>query len=421
MYGKTTLILMSCLIAGSIYSQSDRKDKGQFEDYKNEFLEDILKSLNDDDDDRREPQRVFKMDQRDLDIPKDITEFTTVWCNEPLSQGRTGTCWCFATASFYEADIFRLTKQKIKLSELYTVYWEYIEKAREYVRTRGRSFFGQGSETNAVARMMKKYGIVPAASYNGIKNGQKFHDHKDMFNEMKHFLGTVKRDNAWNEEEVLITIKSILDYYIGKPPKTITVNGEKLSPLEYMTKVAKINPDDYVNFMSLLEAPYYTKAVYDVPDNWWDSDDYNNVPLDDFMTAIKNAIKKGYSISIGGDVSESGYNSQNDLAMIPTYDIPSEYIDDNARQLRFSNGSTTDDHAIHLIGFSEKGNDLWFLIKDSGSGSRNGKNNGYYFYHEDYIKLKMMTFTVHKDAVKELLKKVQKKQMAKTNKYKPIR
>ena len=358
------------------------------------------------DDVRGEPRRAFKMDQTGLDVPKEISEFTTVWCNAPLSQGRSGMCWCFATSSFYEAEIFRLTKQQIKLSELHTVYWEHVEKARECVRTRGSSFFGQGSETNAVARMMKKYGIVPAASYTGIKNGQKFHDHKNMFNEMKHFLGTVKRDNAWNEEEVLITIKSILDYYIGKPPETITVNGKKLTPLEYMTKVAKINPDDYVNFMSLLEAPYYTKAIYDVPDNWWDSDDYNNVPLDDFMTAIKNAIKKGYSISIGGDVSESGYNAKNDVAIIPTYDIPSEYIDDNARQLRFSNGSTTDDHAIHLIGYKEKDDNFWFLIKDSGSGSRNGKNKGYYFYHEDYIKLKMMTFTVHKDAVKNLLKKI---------------
>jgi bleomycin hydrolase len=32
-------------------------------------------------------------------------------------------------------------------------------------------------------------------------------------------------------------------------------------------------------------------------------------------------------------------------------------------------------------------------------------NFGYYFFHEDYIKLKMMDFTIHKDAVKDILEK----------------
>ena len=111
-------------------------------------------------------------------------------------------------------------------------------------------------------------------------------------------------------------------------------------------------------------------------------------------------------MSIGGDVSESGYSSTNDVAMIPSYDIPSEYINENARQFRFSNGTTTDDHAIHLIGYKiDINDDWWFLIKDSGSGSRNGKIPGYYFYHEDFVKLKMMTFTIHKDAVTKTLNK----------------
>ena len=55
----------------------------------------------------------------------------------------------------------------------------------------------------------------------------------------------------------------------------------------------------------------------------------------------------------------------------------------------------------------EKG-DWWFLIKDSGSGARNGNFPGYYFYHEDFVKLKMMTFTIHKDAVKSTLDKFNK-------------
>lgn len=400
-------ITIAFTIIVSISFGQDAKDKGSFIPSGNKFYGEIKKEINTYKKGDKKERTAYKMDYSGKDLPKSVSEFETVWCNDPLSQGNTGTCWCFATSSFYEAEIFRLTKQEIKLSELYTVYYEYIEKAREYIRTRGVSFFGEGSETNAVARMMKKYGIVPAADYNGKKEGQKFHDHSGMYKEMLHFLKSMKRDQSWNEKEGVATIKSILNHYIGEPPVKITWKGKSMTPVTFMSNIAKINPDDYVNFMSLVEFPYYQQAEYKVPDNWWKSSDYNNIPLDAFTGLINSAIKSGYSIAIGGDVSESGYSATNDVAMIPSYDIPSEYIDEHARQLRFINGSTTDDHAIHIIGHTKKGDEIWYLIKDSGSGSRNGNNKGYYFYHEDYIKLKIMTFTIHKDAAKAELKKMQ--------------
>lgn len=390
------------LLTFSLFTNAQHK--GQFVEYENAFYGKIKESLN-----KKKPskkRKLFKLDPTGIDAPKSIDDFETVWCQNPLSQGRTGTCWCFATSSFYESEAFRISKKEVKLSEIHTVYWEYVEKAREYVKTRGASYFGEGSETNAVARMMKTYGMVPQSAYAGINPDLEYHDHAGMFNEMRKYLESCKNMGAWNEEIILSTIKSTLNHYLGTPPTKFDYEGKSYTPKTFMSDYLKINPDDYVNFMSLMEKPYYTKAEYDVPDNWWNSDDYNNVPLDDFLSAIASSIDKGYSVSIGGDVSESGYLSNHDLAVVPTYDIPSEYIDENARQLRFSNGSTTDDHAIHIIGKTKKGKDNWYLIKDSGSGSRNGKNEGYYFYHEDYIKLKIMTFTIHKDAVEEILNKM---------------
>jgi len=110
-------------------------------------------------------------------------------------------------------------------------------------------------------------------------------------------------------------------------------------------------------------------------------------------------------MAIGGDVSEPGYDSHKEVGIVPTFDIPSAYIDENARQFRFSNETTTDDHGIHLIGYTELDGKDWYLIKDSGSGSRNGPNKGFYFYHEDYVKLKIMSFLVHKDMAGDVLKK----------------
>lgn len=224
----TTIVSLVALLIYQGFAQD--KDKGEFIPSANKFYKEIKQGIADFEREKSQPSLRFKMDYTGKDIPKSTDEFTTVWCNNPVAQGSTGTCWCFATTSFYESEIFRITKQKIKLSELYIVYWEYVEKAREYIRTRGKSAFGEGSETNAVARMMKKYGVVPLEAYSGMKPLQKFHSHSGMFKEMKQYLKSIKRDNAWHEKEALSTIKSIMNHYIGKPPKKVTVKGKEMTP-----------------------------------------------------------------------------------------------------------------------------------------------------------------------------------------------
>jgi bleomycin hydrolase len=392
----------------------DRKDKAAFKPFTNAYYEQIKKANETFYGEKKEPGKKFLMDYTGIDVPKSATEFKSVWIEKPVSQGETNTCWCYSTTSFYEAEISRITKQEIKLSEQYTVYWQYVEKAREFVRTRGKSAFDEGSEANAVTNMMRKYGMVPMSAYTGIKVGQPYPDHKKMVEEMKAYLQSVKTNNAWNEDGVIATIKSIMNFYLGVPPTEVIVGTTKMTPEEYMINVCRLSPDNYIDFMSLMEAPYWAQAEYKVPDNWNHSDDYYNVPLDDFMAVIKTSVKNGYSLSIGGDVSESGISSYTGVMMVPTYDIPSQYIDENARELRFLNGATTDDHGMHLVGYLEKPNGTWFLIKDSGSGGHNNVNSpGYYYMHEDYVKLKMMNVTVHKDAVKEYLDKFPDKKMIK--------
>lgn len=403
---KTIACGLSLLLTAAAFAQTGRMDKGAMKPYSNPAFNKIKQSLADYNAPKAEGEKRFMMDYTNVDVPKSMSEFKTVFANGPISQGTTNTCWCFSSLSYFESEINRMTKQDITLSQSYIVYWEYVEKAREFVRTRGTSAFGEGSESNAVTRMMKQYGLVPYDSYTGLKPNQPFYDHVTLFDELNKYLQGVKAAGNWNTDEVIATVKSICEFHMGVPPKTVKVNGKDITPLQYMKDVCKLNPDDYVEFMSLMEAPYYTMAEYKVPDNWWHSSDYCNVPLDVFMNIIKTSIKNGYSVAIGGDVSESGINSQLGVAMIPSYDIPSANIDENARQFRFSNGSTTDDHGIHLVGYCEKPNGTWFLIKDSGSGSRNNAQNpGYYYYHEDFVKLKMMTFTIHKDAVKDVLAK----------------
>jgi bleomycin hydrolase len=408
-------IIIICTVAFSGFLQvtAQNRDKSTFRETQPGFYQNsILK------DDREvkatiEPvkkNKVFAVDFTELSLPNKIDLYKEQqWHNSPISQGNTGTCWCFSTSSFLESEAYRLNKIQVKLSEMYTVYWEYVEKAQRYIQQRGNSEFGEGSEANAVTRIWKKYGVVPAGEYSGLINNRKYHNHEIMVEEMTAFLESLKENSSWNEEAAVATIKSIMNHYLGEPPATVVINGKNISPVQYLKEVLRINPDDYVDILSYIQEPFYQQVEYKVPDNWWHSAEYYNVPLEVYMSTLKEVVRKGYTVSIGGDVSEPGFDRYTQCAIVPDFDIPSAYINDDARQFRFTNKTTTDDHGMHLVGYTEHNGKDWYLIKDSSAGSRNNDEKasefGYYFFSEDYVKLKMMDFMVHKDAVKELLGK----------------
>ena len=402
-----SLLIILIFVSASII-KSQEKNKGVFVEPKPGFYQEIQKGIDEFKNPLKEKKKSFKLDFTGINYPQSKEEFKYYWHSDPVSQGRTGTCWSFSTTSFFESEVYRLTGKKVELSPIYTAYWEYVEKVKEFVRTRGISLVDEGSEANAVTRIYKQYGIVPVETYTGMLRGQTFYDHSDMINEIRTYLKNVKTTNAWNENEVVSVTKSILNHYLTTPPEEVVVDGKKYTPKEYLTSYLKLNPDDYVDVLSYMQQPYWEQVEYEVPDNWWHNKDYYNVPLDDFMNIIKSAVKNGYTMAIGGDVSEAGYDSWAKCGVVPTFDIPSEYIDEYSRQFRFSNETTTDDHGIHLVGYEELEGKTWFLIKDSGSGSHNTGDKGYYFYHEDYVKLKIMDFMVHKDMFKDYLSKFNK-------------
>ncbi|HUI11219.1 MAG TPA: C1 family peptidase [Bacteroidota bacterium] len=392
-------------VAALLHAQTARKDTAVFTVPKNEFLETIRRE-SDAASKEEKPRRELRMSFEGLNAPGSPADFTQCWHNPPVSQGLSGMCWCFSATSYFESEVERLTGRKLKLSELYTVYWEYVEKAREFVRTRGESEFGEGSESNAVVRIWKQYGVVPGDAYTGLLAGRKYHDHTALIAELRAYLMNVKAQHAWNEETVLGTVRGILDHELGAPPATVQVDGRAMTPAQYLAGVVRLHLDDYVELMSLMESPYYARVEYAVPDNWWHCRDYCNVPLEEFMRVIRKAVRSGHTICIGGDTSEPGLDGHAGVAVIPTFDIPPDAIDESARQFRFSNGTTGDDHGIHIVGYAERGGKDWYLVKDSGSGSRNNSHPGYYFYREDYVRLKMLTITVHRDLVKDILAKI---------------
>lgn len=356
---------------------------------------------------REAEERELRFDFSGVEKPPSPEAFQSVFHFEPVRQYLTGTCWCFSTTSFLESELYRLTGRKIKLSEMHTVYYEFLEKARRYVAERGDSFFDEGSEGNAVLMIWRKYGIVPAADYKGELNPDGRYDHSEMTKEMKDYLAYVKERNYWDEGTTIASLRAIMDRYMGNPPKRIVYDSKEITPKQFLDEVLKLDLDQYVAVMSTLSKPFYEYGEYEVSGNWWHSKDYYNLPLEEFYEVIKYAIQNGYSVRLNGDVSEPGYNGLEDAAIVPDFDVSQEHIDQDSRELRFFNKTTTDDHDIHLVGYTTAGDHDWFLIKDSASSAQHGRFKGYYFYRGDYVKLKMLTIIVHKDAVKAVVARFQ--------------
>jgi len=346
----------------------------------------------------------LKMDLSALDRPKSLEEFTRLPHLPPIRQYNTGMCWCFGTVSLLESELRRLGKPGTKLSEEFTVYWEYVEKARRFIREKGNSVLGEGSEPNSAIARMKQYGVVRGPDYTGLLDGKAEHDHSALFGEFRRFLEANKAGQNWDEEKALAGVRAILDKHLGKPPDRIDVDGKSLTPKEYLDSLG-LNLDDYVCFVSFKYLPFHTRGEYKVPDNWWHSADYYNVPIDEYEGAVLGALKKGFTVVLAADISEPGNSGETNVGVIPSFDIHRDSIDQSSRELRFTNGASTDDHVVHCVGYKESAPDTWFLVKDSWETAYRGPVKGYFFYRADYLKLKVLMFMTHKDAVAGLLAK----------------
>ena len=352
---------------------------------------------------KKKARRVLRATLPPSELPGAPSSFKRVDHVPPVAQYMTGTCWAFAGTSFLEAETQRITKKQIKLSEMHTVYWEYVERVKRFVAERGSSRVTQGSQNNAVVRMWRLHGAVPSTVYAGTTRADGRHDHEALAREMRAFLALVKKTEQWDEAWVLRVARTILDKHLGAPPASFRYQGRRYDPTSFARDVLRFDPTQYVDFMSTLSEPFFARAAYSAPDNWWKDASYHNVPLDVFTRAIRAAVESGYSVGLGGDVSEPGKSSTQDVAFVPPWDIPAEHIDQSSREYRIANGVTGDDHAIHLVGYKDVGGKRWYLIKDSGRSARHGKHAGYFFFREDFVRLKMLTFTVHRDAVKDVL------------------
>ena len=343
-----------------------------------------------------------------LPRPATVEAFNPLYHLPPVNQDTTNACWSFATISFLESEMHRIGLPPVKLSVMFPFFHAYVEKAREFIATEGKSRFAAGDLFTGVTEIIKQYGIVPEQAYTGLLDGRTTHNHKQLEAELKDLMNDVKKLELWDEEFVLQKVRKILYKHLGVPPQSFEYEGRMYTPKSFLAERVILPWDDYILITSFMHAPFDTFVKLDVPDNWAQYETYFNVPLDVFFNGLKNALRKGYSAAFDSDTGEPGRMGAHDIAFIPEFDLPAKYIDQKAREFRFQNGSTTDDHLMHMVGYTRHKGQDWFLVKDSWRTAWLGEHPGYYFFHGDYIRLKALAYLVHKDAVPEITKRIKK-------------
>lgn len=336
-----------------------------------------------------------------LPHPRTAEEFHSVASLPCHNQGGTLVCWSFASSSFFESEMARLHLEPVHLSVMHTVYCQYLEKAKRFVATHGNSRFSPGDLFCGALDTFREYGAVPADLYDWEVDG-KAPDQHPLYAELEAYMNTVKQKGKWDEESVLSGVKRILNRHLGEPPKTFTFKGKRYTPKTFLREIVRLPWNEYLMVTSFESAPFNTFTDLRVPDNWRHNTNFFNVPLPVFYEAFKGALKSGYSVAVSVDTTEPTYEITGQHCWIPQFDLPPDKIDQDARELRFLNGATTDDHAIHIIGYSNCGGEDWFLAKDSWRVAWRGQNHGTLFLHSSYVKLKVLAFIAHRQALPQI-------------------
>jgi len=165
--------------------------------------------------------------------------------------------------------------------------------------------------------------------------------------------------------------------------------------------------------------------VIEVQDNWrWDL--AYNVPMDEMMKIIDNAVNKGYTLAWGADVSELGF-SRNGIGQLPdvksaefsgsdqarwtglTSDwskrefltskpLPEIKATQALRQEGYDNWETTDDHGMLIYGIAKDQNGKEYYMAKNSWGTDN-QYKGTWYFTKTFVAMKTIDVMVHKDAI----------------------
>lgn len=350
-------------------------------------------------------------------------------------QNRSGTCWAYSTLSYFESEILKNTGKTYDLCESFVANKDYMDRAVQVVRYHGDMQFSQGGSAYDVYYVLKNYGICPedAMPFPGSLYGDSLNNFNEFFSLLEPYVEGIatnkasKISNQWK-----VGFQGILDAYLGKCPENFTYEGKNYTPKSFASSLG-LNMDDYVTITSYTHHPFYSQFVVEVQDNWRNPASYN-LPMDEMMQIIDNAVMNGYTVAWGGDVSEPGFTRDGLAYMIDAKKMQSLQGSDMARWLglsaakrrnlidslgcnvpevqptqemrqeRFDNWELTDDHGMLIYGIAKDQNGKeYYMVKNSWGEA--GKYKGTWYMTKTFIAANTMDYMVNKNAIPANIRK----------------
>ena len=270
----------------------------------------------------------------------------------------------------------------------------------------------------------------------GIRYGWTEADTLPVFSELsavaKGYLGGLTKQKklspVWREG-----LQAIYDTYLGKCPEEFEYEGKKYTPASFVKSLG-LDAEDYVSITSYTHHPFYERFALEVPDNWR-MDQMYNVPMEEMMRIIDNAISNGYTLAWGADVSEIGFTRKG-IGVVPNDEkgaditgsdmakwvgmtkdkqkeeltkkpLPEKTITQQLRQDAFDNWETTDDHGMQIFGTAKDQNGKRYYMVKNSWGTMKSDYKGIWYISEAFMQYKTNDVLVHKNAIpKDLRKKL---------------
>ncbi|GAB6983426.1 aminopeptidase C [Prevotella dentasini] len=377
-------------------------------------------------------------DKKSKAKPSNKPVFTVVKENKITSiknQSRSGTCWDYSTLSYFESEILKKTGKEYDLCESFVANKTYMDRAIQVVRFHGDCQFAQGGSAYDPYYCMKNYGICPedAMPFPGSLYGDSLNNFNEFFSLLEPYVAAVAKNkadkisNQWKPG-----LQSILDSYLGKCPETFTYEGKQYTPQSFAASLG-LDWNDYVSVTSYTHHPFYTAFAVEVQDNWRFPLSYN-LPMDEMMEVIDNAIMNGYTVAWGGDVSEPGFTRDGLAYMVDGkkmqslkgsdmarwlglsaskrrnlidslgVNVPEIVPTQEQRQERFDNWELTDDHGMLIFGIAKDQNGKeYYMVKNSWGET--GAYKGIWYMTKNFIAANTMDYMVNKNAIPTKIRK----------------
>lgn len=363
------------------------------------------------------------------DTPKEEGFVFTTVKESPITsvknQNRSSTCWSFSSLGFLESELLRMGKGEYDLSEMFVVHHTMTDRAQNYVRYHGDASFSPGGSFYDAIFCLRNYGMVPQEAMPGIMYG----DTLPVHNELDAVAGAYAKAIGKGDSKKLSPVwkqglSAIYDTYLGQCPENFSYKGKEYTPKTFAESLG-LNPDDYVSLTSFTHHPFYTQMNIEIQDNWRNGLSWN-LPLDEFMAVIDNAVKNGYTLAWGSDVSEDGF-TRDGIAVLPdaargaeltgsdmarwtgmkaedkrkeltSKPMPELNVTQEMRQEAFDNWQTTDDHGMLIYGIAKDQNGKeYYMVKNSWG--TNSPYKGTWYASKPFTAYKTINVLVHKNAL----------------------